>query len=349
MRFIVYRQWEQLPECANSLFRKGEQESLFFSRIWLENLTAHALTEQQSLLLACVVEDERFLSILPLIEPLEGDLSSLSSNFTSLYSLLISHSDQQDAILDCLAVGLSQMSAHLIHFEPIDTNDDNIIRLRQRMEYHGFQSHSYFRFYNWTHPLKGQSFDEYMADRPANLRNTITRKQHKLEREHGYDIRLFNNNSSDHSLLNKVLADYHAVYKTSWKSNEFFADFTPTLVKSCSQKGWLRLAILYVNEQPIAAQIWFVAQHKANIYRLVYDEDWKRYSPGSILTEYLMRYAIDTDKVTEIDFLTGNERYKQDWMTVRKERLGIRLAKIPEAKNNFTRALQLLKKRLSLN
>ncbi len=33
-----------------------------------------------------------------------------------------------------------------------------------------------------------------------------------------------------------------------------------------------------------------------------------------------MEYVIDTDKVDEIDFLTGNERYKQDWMSQRKAR-----------------------------
>ena len=348
MRFVLYSQWSQLPESANILFAQGEQESLFFSRIWLENLTAHALTENQSILLACAVENESFLAILPMMICAEGSLSTLSNNFTSLYSLLISNNNK-DAILACLANGLSQMPTQPILFEPIDTNDGNIIRLRQLMESCGFQSHSYFRFYNWVHPLKGQSFDQYMAERPPNLRNTIRRKQRKLEREYGYDIRLYKNTGIDQSLINKALADYNAIYKTSWKTKEFFPDFTPALVKSLSKLGWLRLAILYINEQPIAAQIWLVVHGKANIYRLVFNEKWKSYSPGSILTQYLMRYVIDTDKVIEIDFLTGNERYKQDWMTVRRERLGIRFAKPPKQKNNFNRTIQFLKKQLSHN
>ena len=271
----------------------------------------------------------------------EGSLSSLSNNFTTLYSLLITNNDQQDAILTCLADGLFQISFQPIRFEPIDTNDGNMTRLRQSLESCGFQSHPYFRFYNWMHPLNGQSFDEYMAERPANLRNTIRRKQHKLEREHDYDIRLYKDAGIDQALV-----DYDAVYRASWKASEFFSNFTPALVKSLSQLGWSRLAILYINEQPIAAQIWFVVHDKANIYRLVYDEDWKKYSPGSLLTQYLMRYVIDTDKVSEIDFLTGNERYKQDWMTVRRERLGIRFAKQPEQKNSFSRTIQSLKKLL---
>lgn len=342
MKFVSYSQWNQLPECANTLFAEGEQDSLFFSRIWLENLTNHALTVHQSILLACVVEDESILAILPLIKHPQGNLSSLSNNFTTLYSLLISNNVQQDTVLACLADGLSQLPVQPILFEPIDANDGNFIRLRQVMESCGFQSHPYFRFYNWIHPLNGQSFDEYMTERPANLRNTIRRKQRKLEHEHGYDIRLYKDSDMD-----QALADYNASYKASWKANEFFSDFTPRLVRSLSRLGWSRLAILYVNEQPVAAQIWFVVHGKANIYRLVYDEDWKMYSPGTILTQYLMRYVIDTDKVTEIDFLTGNERYKQDWMTVRRERLGIRFAKQPEQRNSFSRTIQSLKKLLS--
>ncbi len=344
MKFVFYSQWKQLPESANTLFAEGEQYSLFFSRIWLENLTAHALVEHQSILMACVVEDESFLAILPMMKRPQGSLSSLSNNFTTLYSLLISVNGEQDTILTCMADGLSQMPFQPIRFEPIDTNDGNMIRLRQLMESCGFQSYPYFRFYNWMHPLNGQSFDEYMAERPANLRNTIRRKQRKLEREYDYDIRLYKDAGIDQALV-----DYDAIYRASWKANEFFSDFTPGLVKCLSRLGWLRLAILYINEQPVAAQIWFVVHGKANIYRLAYNEDWKMYSPGSILTQYLMRYVIDTDKVSEIDFLTGNERYKQDWMTVRKERLGILFVKQPVQKNRFSRTIQSLKKLLAGN
>jgi len=357
MRFILYTEWNQLPESANILFAQSEQRSLFCSRIWLETLSTHALAEHQSLLLACVIESSRTLAILPLIKGAQGDLSSLSNNFTSLYSLLMTNSGQQDSILKCLAEGLarhiaddtSEKKTQSILFEPIDTNDDNIMRLHQLIEANGFKSQTYFRFYNWMHPIQDQSFDEYMAERPANLRNTIRRKKSKLGREHGYEIRLYKNDKKTPMLIDQVLKHYTEIYKTSWKTNEFFSDFTPALVNGLYQNNWLRLAILYANEQPIAAQIWFVVHGKANIYRLVHDENWKQYSPGSILTEYLMRYVIDTDKVAEIDFLTGNERYKQDWMTVRRERFGIRFAKQPKQKNSFGRFTESLRKLLFSN
>ena len=74
----------------------------------------------------------------------------------------------------------------------------------------------------------------------------------------------------------------------------------------------MRLGVLYAGENPIAAQIWIVAHRKAGIFRLAYDESWSKY--GSILTAYLMKHVFEVDQVEEVDFLTGNERYKQDWM-----------------------------------
>ncbi len=322
MKFVTYHQWEQLPASADALFSRAEQNSLFFSQVWFETLTSHALTKDQSLRLMCVLEDERVLAITPMMLHAQGNLSSLSNNFTTLFSLLITNDSKQDEALSCLAQGLSQMFVPSIRFDPIDKDDHIMNKLCQLMENYGFNSCPYFRFYNWSHNLNGQTFNEYMTERPASLRNTIKRKQRKLEREHACVIQLYKDADID-----QALADYRTVYQASWKANEFFSDFTPTLVKRLFKLGWLRMAILYVDQQAIAAQIWFVVHGKANIYRLIYDENWKHYSPGSILTQYLMRYAIDTDKVSEIDFLTGNEQYKQDWMTLRKEHIGIRFAK----------------------
>ena len=344
MEFICYREWYQLPEDADAMFEANEQNSLFLSRKWFENLTTHALSEDQSLLLACVLEDGHVLAILPMLQCVQGGLSALSGCFTTLYSFLLVESYQQNEVLNCLAEGLSNLPVHPIRFEPVDAADQNMICLRESLESCNFKSEAYLRFYNWSHVVNGQSFEQYMEARPSHLCNTIRRKQRKLEREHGYDIQLFKVDD-----IEQALSDYSIVYMASWKANEFFSEFTPSLVRSLSQLGWLRLAILYAKQQPVAAQIWFVVHGKANIYRLVYDDHWKVYSPGSILTQYMMRYVIDIDKVTEIDFLTGNEYYKQDWMTVRKERLGYVFAKESKLDNKIKQTIYFFKNKLFKN
>jgi len=123
------------------------------------------------------------------------------------------------------------------------------------------------------------------------------------------------------------MSDYYMVYTASWKANEQYVDFLDGIVAGFSRHGWSRLAVLYVKRQPVAAQLWFVLRGKASIFRLAYDKTWKQYSPGSILTSFLMEYVIDIDKVEEIDFLTGNEAYKQDWMLDRRERFALSCVK----------------------
>lgn len=313
MRFECYSNWFQLPESVDSLFEYCSNQSMFFTREWFEALYATTFQEGQSLLLVSVMDEGHVLALLPLVEVGERR-ESFSHRYTALYSLLLAEKKQTEA-LDCLAEGLNQRCIHSFELSPIDADDSNILGLKKALSAFGYEYHQYFFFYNWVHRVKQQSFDDYMAERPAQLRNTIARKQRKLAREHEYNIRMFKAGEVQQGLI-----DYHAAYSASWKANEQHVGLLDTVAVNLSAPGWTRLAVLYIDGKPAAAQLWFVVKSKASIFRLAYDEEWKHYSTGSILTAYLMRYVIDQDKINEIDFLTGNESYKQDWMSVRRQR-----------------------------
>ena len=315
MKFQCFTHWDQLPENSDRLFTRGEKDSLFFSRNWFESLSKTNLRSGQSLLLACVIHDDALQAILPLIKCSNDHWLCLHHIMhSSLYTLLLAKGDQTQAI-KCLAKGLSQQTFNTLSLEPIAENDKAIHQLRQEMTDLGLSSNRYLRFDNWYYPLKEQIFSDYMAERPSQLRNTIKRKQRKLKREQHYQIRLYTDTN-----LELALRDYHSVYQASWKPKETNKAVIDEITSSFSKRGWTRLAILYINNQPVATQLWFVVHQKASIFKLAYDEAWKQYSPGSILTQYLMEYVIDTDKVKEIDFLTGNDRYKRDWMSKKRRR-----------------------------
>ncbi len=88
-------------------------------------------------------------------------------------------------------------------------------------------------------------------------------------------------------------------------------------------RGGLRLGVAYVGDTAAAAQVWIVHASVAYIYKLAYDERFADLSVGTVLTAHLMEHVIDVDKVRDIDYLTGDDPYKKDWMTHRRERLGI--------------------------
>ncbi len=317
MEFLCFNDWDQLPTSANTLFHQAEQDSMFFSRQWLQSLIDNKTEDEQPALLACVLNGDRVLAILPLIRDNTGNCQSLSHNYSALFTLLLAQ-DQQQEIVHCLVDGLSRFPCQPLRLEPIAEDDQNVNLLQQVMESDGFSCHRYFRFYNWFHRCQDQTFTDYIAARPARLRNTIARKQRKLEREQGYQIRLFQGDQ-----VQQAMTDYHRIYQASWKAYEQHAGLMDSVAINFAAAGWTRLGILYIQGRPAAAQLWFVVGDKASIFRLAYDQAWKQYSPGSILTSYLMQQVIDNDKVKEIDFLTGNEAYKQDWMSDRRERWGL--------------------------
>ena len=55
-----------------------------------------------------------------------------------------------------------------------------------------------------------------------------------------------------------------------------------------------------------------------------------------------MQYVIDIDQVEEIDFLTGNDAYKQDWMSERRERFALSFVQRVKPSGKYERLVGLL-------
>lgn len=341
MEFAGYSRLEQLPAGAYALFAQAERKSVFFSRAWFEHLVAHATEDGQSILFACVVDGTDVLAMLPLVQAEPGRWHALAHLYSGSCTVLLDEA-ASPRVLNCLVEGLANRTLTSLRLQPVNGDDRDLARLRGALESEGLGCHPYFRSHNWIHQVSEGSFDAYMAARPSRVRNTIARKRRKLERDHDVDIRLFTDDD-----LARGMAEYHAVYEASWKAHEQHASFIDGMVATLARRGWVRLAVLYIDAQPAAAQLWFVAHRKASIFRLAYDEAWKCYSPGSILLHYLMQRVIDVDGVEEIDFLTGNDAYKQDWMSERRQQSGLYCARVARPTSRYGRFVGVIKAALS--
>src|ERR1051325_1312244 len=94
----------------------------------------------------------------------------------------------------------------------------------------GFSTYPFFQFENWYGETLGKSFQSYFSERGSQLRNTIVRKQKKLEKEHSVTINLGRSESPEMAAL---LNDFIGVYNRSWKRPEPFPAFIPMLVAAC--------------------------------------------------------------------------------------------------------------------
>ena len=73
----------------------------------------------------------------------------------------------------------------------------------------------------------------------------------------------------------------------------------------------------------VAAQMWTVEGGAAFIHKLAHRPDAQTLSPGTVLSAALFRHVIDTDAVSLVDFGTGDDAYKRDWMEEQRPRFRI--------------------------
>lgn len=259
-------------------------------------------------------------AVLPLLaEP--GRLTALANYYACLYGPVRAPGPAG-------AAGLAAIFRHLgaerprwpqIRLEPLDPAGPFYAQARAGLQAAGYWVDDFFCFGNWYLQVAGRSFDDYETSLPSRLRNTVRRARKKLERD-GARIEI---HSQPGPALEAAIADYVAVYNQSWKVPEPYPDFTPGLCRLAAARGWLRLGLLHLDDQPVAAQLWLIHQRRALIYKLAYVQDYAQRSVGSVLSATLMRHAIDQDQVEEVDYLTGDDAYKQDWMSHRRERRGL--------------------------
>ena len=159
--------------------------------------------------------------------------------------------------------------------------------------------------------VAGRTFAQYLATRPGTLRTTLKRKSGKVAVE----------------LLTHfdpaAWAAYEEVYAASWKPEEGAPAFLRAFAEAEGAAGRLRMALARHEGKPVAAQFWTVEGGTAWIHKLAHREDAKALSPGTTLTAALLEQVMDRDRVDLVDFGTGDDSYKRDWMEETRQRFRI--------------------------
>ncbi len=256
-------------------------------------------------------------------DPAQRRLASLGNFFTMDYGPAFAPGTADRAALTCTLarfVADERPRWRAVNFQTLLETDPRTDFLEDAFRRAGFAVHRHLQSLNRYQRLGGMDFDGYLAARPSRLRNTIRRREKKLGQDHHVTIAI----ERDHS--ESLIDDYDRVYEKSWKEPEIYPRFVREFCRAAGQMGILRLAVLYVDERPAAAQIWLVYEAKAIIYKLAYDEAFKDYSVGSILTREVLRKVMAEEKLERLDYGVGIEPYKRDWMDEEQRIFGIEAA-----------------------
>lgn len=311
--------------------RHAAAADAFYTAAWFDNLARHGVEPAHRLrvLSLAPARASGVRALLPLLRRERGAaaawgpvLTGLSNFYSSLYGPI--GAADAGGVEACRAwlrhVARHREGCGVIDLQPLDADGAFLHTMREALRAECWIHDTYFCFGNWYLEVGGRSFEAYYPTVPSRIRNTIRRARKKLDDAGDWSLRIHDGGSD---ALGQAIEDFVGVYQRSWKVPEPFPEFVPGLVHTAAREGWLRLGVVRRGDTPIAAQLWLVRDGHALIYKLAYDEAHKKWSGGSVLTAEMMRHAIDVDRVREIDYLTGDDAYKRDWMSHRRERIGL--------------------------
>jgi hypothetical protein len=268
-----------------------------FDRLeWWRGLAAHCGIEPR----LAVARQGESIAVLPL-HARGGELCALANWYTFRFRPLLSPGADASALLDGLARDLAAR-ADRVTLAGLPDEDGGATLVEQAFRRAGWLVRREVCDTNHFLEVKGRSFEDYLKGRPGPLRTTLKRKTAKLEIE---VLTHFDG---------AAWAGYEAVYGQSWKPAEGSPGFLRAFARAEGAAGRLRLGIARHGGRAVAAQLWTVEGGTAFIHKLAYLDEAKALSPGSVLTAALLRGAIDRDRVAVVDFGTGDDAYKRDWM-----------------------------------
>lgn len=250
--------------------------------------------------LIAMAHDAEAAAALALTEA-DGRIVPLRNWYSFTWRELAPQGPAGDRLLEALARQLKRRG-HRVTLEPVPHEGGSARRLARAFRAAGWQVRMEPCDINHVLDVRGRSFAEYWATRPGPLRTTLKRKAKKV------DTQVLTHFDAG------VWGEYEAIYAASWKP----AEDQPAMLRAFAQgegaAGRLRLGVARADGLAVAAQCWTVENGIAYIHKLAHLESHKPLSAGTTLTAALFAHVIDVDRVTLVDFGTGDQGYKADWM-----------------------------------
>ena len=250
--------------------------------------------------LLAVARDESAIAVLALRKN-GSQLEALANWYTFRARPVCSDDGKALLLLTAIAADLAGRTKRISLFPLPDENGEAAL-LDQAFRAAGWTVFREASDCNHYLEVNGRSFAEYLAARPGPLRTTLKRKANKVS------VRLTETFSDTDWDI------YEAIYRQSWKPEEGVPAFLRRFAREEAAAGRMRLGFAYAGDEPVATQFWTVEGGCAFIHKLAHTETSKPLSPGTTLSAALFEMVIDRDKVQSIDFGTGNDSYKRDWM-----------------------------------
>lgn len=291
-------------EFGHAVASPGDGSTGFLRQAWFDMLRRHCFADREIIMATARIGEASV--VLPLVVE-DGRLIALANYYSFAYGPMFTGDptpDIQLALLREIAADL-RGRYHRISLYPLVGHEEADL-LRRAFAAGGWIAVLTDQGENHVLDLRGRNFVIYWAQRPGALRSSIRRKG-KAER---YTFEMHD------AVTDALWDDYAAVYAASWKNAEPWPAMIRSIAEEAAARGALRLGFAREGARAVASQLWTIEGRTACIHKLAHDSAEDTGSPGTLLSHHMFQHMIDVEKVARIDYGTGGNAYKRDWMDI---------------------------------
>jgi len=169
-------------------------------------------------------------------------------------------------------------------------------------------------------PLTGLSWSSYLQGLGASHRANLGRRARALARAHDVAFTAAGTEEERRRFFQALVA-LHNARRRGIGSDAFDRPdriaFHDRFSALALEQGWLRLLLLRLDGQPVAALYGLRYRDVFSFYQSGFDPERARQSVGLVTMGWSIRQAID-EGASEFDFLHGEESYKSLWTQTRR-------------------------------
>jgi hypothetical protein len=319
----IWPSLQQIPERFEPLFADAGDSSLFAGKDWWALLEKHGFPDKQTTAYVAIERDNKPIMVCPLRHPALGEPGawrSLSNYYSHSYAPLLAKGEApeklQRAFCELGKAVLSKGSPYpSLCLDPIWNQGNWAAPALRGLKAAGFATSWTEVDETWSINVIDMQPAQYYQQLPGKLRNTIERKTQQAEARGPINLEL----ALDSSHALELVPLFEQVYAASWKQEEPDPSFISEFANLCAERDALRIGILLLDDEPIAAQLW-VTEHDdtAILYKLAHDGAYDSLSPGTLLTWHMIEALLTTDSLHHLNFGRGHEGYKRHWMPSRQ-------------------------------
>jgi CelD/BcsL family acetyltransferase involved in cellulose biosynthesis len=189
----------------------------------------------------------------------------------------------------------------------------------------------------------GDDLDGYLAARPQKFGSQIRRRRQELSRKAGFAVEILERPDD----IVRGLEELFRLHHTRWEgASEAITDsrveeFHRRSGRLLAERGFARLCLLHLGGRAVAAGYGFLRRGRFAYYQAGLDPEWRRRSAGMVVMVELMRHAAAAG-AGELDFLRGDESYKDTWATTSRRTVALRARRATRSALRAARAVALL-------